>query len=86
MAAQPCQYYGLNARCGEVTEMGTQRFDVNLFDPSVVMDPFPVYEQVRSEGRVVWNDTVQAWMVPGFNDCSAVLSDMDRFREMSGET
>jgi cytochrome P450 len=70
----------------EVTEMGTQRFDVNLFDPSVVLDPFPLYEEIRAHGRLVWNDTVQAWMVPGFSDCAAVLSDMDRFREMSGET
>jgi cytochrome P450 len=59
--------------------------DVNLFDPSVVEDPFPLYEEIRAAGRVVWNGAVGAWMIPGFNDCAAVLGDMDRFREMSGE-
>ena len=46
--------------------MGTQRYDVNLFDPALVEDPFPLYEEIRAAGRVVWNDAVQAWMVTGF--------------------
>jgi cytochrome P450 len=62
------------------------QFDVNFFDRSVVEDPFPLYEEVRGIGRVVWNDAIKAWMVPGFDDCSAVLGDMDRFLEMSGDT
>jgi cytochrome P450 len=65
--------------------MGAERLDVNLFDRSLVVDPFPVYEEIRSAGRVVWNGAIDAWMVPGFDDCTAVLGDMERFREMSGE-
>jgi cytochrome P450 len=66
--------------------VGQARLDVNLFDPSVVENPFPLYEEIRATGRVVWNGAVQAWMIPGFSDCSELLGDMDRFREMSGET
>ncbi len=62
------------------------RFDVNLFDGSIVNDPYPWYEQIRAAGRIVWNDTSQAWMVPGFDDCNSILSDMELFREVSGET
>jgi cytochrome P450 len=65
--------------------VGVSRLDVDLFDPSVVEDPFPIYEEVRAAGRVVWNDTLEAWMIWRFDDCAAVLSDMNRFREMSGE-
>jgi cytochrome P450 len=68
-----------------VAAVETKRFDVNLFDRSVVEDPFPLYEEIRAAGRVVWNDTIQAWMAAGFDDCSTVLADGERFREMSGD-
>jgi cytochrome P450 len=63
----------------------TEQYDVDLFDGSIVEDPFPLYEEIRAVGRIMWNDAVKAWMVPGFDDCSAFLGDMDRFHEMSGD-
>jgi cytochrome P450 len=60
--------------------------DVNLFERSVVENPFPLYERIRHAGRVVWNGTLGAWMVPGFEDCSAVLTDAgERFAMMNGD-
>ncbi len=60
--------------------MGRKRLDVDFFDPAVVDDPFPRYDEVRAAGRVVWNDKIQGWMVPGFDDCSTILTDNgDRF-------
>ena len=59
--------------------MGTDRLDINFFDRAVIEDPFSLYEEVRSAGRVVWNDVLQAWMMPGYDDCKAVLSDPVRF-------
>ena len=59
--------------------------DVNLFDRSVIEDPYPVYEEIRAAGRVVWNGVLQSWMVAGFDDCSAVLTDTERFVKMSGD-
>jgi cytochrome P450 len=62
------------------------RLDVNLFDSSVVADPFPVYERIRDAGRVVWNDSLKCWMVPGFDDCTVVLTDAGgRFSPMNGD-
>jgi cytochrome P450 len=56
------------------------RLDVNFFEESFVRDPFPWYEEIRTKGRVVWNDTLNAWMVPGYRDCTTVVSDSgDRF-------
>jgi cytochrome P450 len=49
--------------------------DINFFDPSVIEDPYPRYEEIRAAGRVVWNEALQAWMVPGFDDCRTVLTD-----------
>ena len=59
--------------------MGTDRLDINFFDPVVIEDPFGYYEEVRSAGRVVRNDVLQVWMMPGYDDCKAVLSDPVRF-------
>jgi cytochrome P450 len=59
---------------------------VNLFEPSHVPDPFPLYEEIRAAGRVVRNNTLGCWMVPGFDDASTVLGDMERFHEMSYDT
>jgi cytochrome P450 len=59
--------------------MGTSRLDINFFDPKIVADPFPCYEEIRGAGRVVWNDVLKAWMLPGFEDCKAVLSDPATF-------
>lgn len=51
------------------------QLDVDFFDPAVVADPFGHYERIRSTGRAVWNGIIGGWMVPGFDDCSAVLGD-----------
>jgi cytochrome P450 len=49
--------------------------DVDLFGASFLEDPFPLYEQIRDAGRVVWNDVSHVWLVPGFEDSMAVLTD-----------
>jgi cytochrome P450 len=59
--------------------MAESRFDVNFFDRAVVEDPYGIYEEIRAAGRVVWNDVLQAWMVPNYADCVATLSDPSRF-------
>jgi cytochrome P450 len=55
------------------------QLDVNFFDPAVIADPYPDFERTRAAGRVVWNDIVRGWMVTGFEDCSTVLTDNERF-------
>jgi len=55
--------------------MDRRQRDVNFFDSAVIEDPFPHYEDVRATGRAVWNDIIQGWMVPGFDDCATVLTD-----------
>ncbi|MBV8786150.1 MAG: cytochrome P450 [Mycobacterium sp.] len=36
-------------------------------------DPFPFYEERRSEGAVVWDDTAQAWLVLSYEAARQVL-------------
>ena len=56
------------------------QLDVDFADPAVIADPFPVYEEIRAAGRVVWNEVLGAWMVPGFHDCVELLSNTDGAR------
>jgi cytochrome P450 len=51
------------------------RWDVDFADPAVIADPFPAYEELRARGRVVWNERLHGWMVPGYEDCVDVLGD-----------
>ncbi len=66
--------------------MSRPRCDINFFDRAAIENPFPLYEQARAGGRVVWNDVLHGWMVPGFDDCWTVLTDNDgRFAVMNGD-
>jgi cytochrome P450 len=55
--------------------MTVPRLDVDFSDPAVIADPFPIFEEIRAAGRVVWNDALGAWMIPGYDDIVEVLSD-----------
>ncbi|ORA19479.1 cytochrome P450 [Mycobacterium arosiense] len=55
--------------------MPTPQLDVDFRDPALAVDPFPMLEEIRAAGRVVWNGSAHAWMVPGYDDCTAVLTD-----------
>ena len=55
--------------------MQTPQLDVDFSDRALAADPFPLLEEIRAAGRVVWNGAAGAWMVSGYDDCTAVLTD-----------
>jgi cytochrome P450 len=60
--------------------------DVNFFQRKIIDDPFPLYEDIRTNGRLVWNELLQVWMVTGFNDCATILADKgERFGTTNGD-
>jgi cytochrome P450 len=52
---------------------------LDFTDPAFVADPFPSLENVRAEGRVVWNDHMRLWMVSGYQDAVDLLMDWRHF-------
>lgn len=46
---------------------------MNFFDPAVIADPFPYYEQMHREGEILRNDLFGAWMVPSHPHALAIL-------------
>jgi cytochrome P450 len=64
----------------------TPRLDVDFSDPAVIADPFPIYEEIRAAGRVVWNGALGGWMIPGYDDLVEVFSDTgSRFAVVGAE-
>lgn len=55
--------------------MSRTQLDINFFGRPAIENPWPLYEQVRAAGRVVWNEFIHGWMVTGFDDCARVLTD-----------
>ena len=55
-------------------------FALNLFDPAIRADPYPLYDEMRRTGRVISNPFLAGqFMVPGYAECVTVLTDADTF-------
>lgn len=55
-------------------------FAFNLFDSAVKANPYPLYEEMRAAGRIVRNPFLGGqFMVPGYDDVCALLSDPATF-------
>jgi cytochrome P450 len=55
--------------------MTRAQLDIDFYSQEAVLNPFPLYEQARAAGRVVWNDALPGWMVTSYEDCQTVLTD-----------
>jgi cytochrome P450 len=64
----------------------TNRLDLNFFERAAIENPFPLYEEIRSVGNVVWNELLGGWMVVGFDESSTVLTDKgEHFTEINSD-
>lgn len=65
--------------------------NVDFKDPSFVIDPYPVLEEVRAAGPVVYHPELNFYMVSGYRECARVMglaksfaSDVEHFVELFG--
>jgi cytochrome P450 len=66
--------------------MSRPELAVNFFTPEAIQDPYPLYEQVRAVGDIVWNPVMQCWITVGYDVSRDVLSDGgERFLILSGD-
>ena len=47
--------------------------DIELFSDEAIADPYPLYEQIRNAGPVVWLDRYDMWAISRFDDVRAAL-------------
>jgi cytochrome P450 len=54
-------------------------YSVDFRKRSVVRDPYPVYEDIRALGRVVYNPTIDHYMVTSYADCARIKGNSRMF-------
>jgi cytochrome P450 len=66
-------------RSGEPMVEHEPRYDIDFDTPERILDPFPLYEEIRALGRAVWNEHLRGWMVTGYDDVLALHADYGHF-------
>ncbi len=46
---------------------------LDMQDPAAVKNPYPIYEQLRESGELVWSDRLNLWLAPTHATANAVL-------------
>ena len=70
------------------TVMGTNDSALSLYrllDPSVVVDPYPLYRRLQTEDPVHWDHYLHAWVVTRYTDVLTVLQRCSAQRQPSPE-
>lgn len=55
--------------------MTTQMSIFSLTDPQVLADPYPFYDQLRSQEPVLWDDFFKGWICGTYTEVAAALHD-----------
>jgi cytochrome P450 len=42
-------------------------------------NPLPMYARLRDQGPVQWDETIEGWLCPDYDECSTVMTDIARF-------
>lgn len=50
-----------------------------LLEPDVLRNPYPAYDAWRRQGPVLWDPSINAWIVTGYEESRVVLRDNSRF-------
>lgn len=46
---------------------------LNMQDPALVENPYPLYAQMRAEGELIWSEQLNMWLAPRHSSANAVL-------------
>ena len=44
-------------------------------DPSFIASPYPVYEELRARGRIHYDEAIDHWLIPWYDDVDRLLRD-----------
>jgi cytochrome P450 len=59
--------------------------NVSFFEPGFNQDPYPVLEEIRSAGPVVYNEVLDRWIVTSYQNVSRALGDATRYAQAVNE-
>lgn len=46
---------------------------LNMQDPAQIADPYPIYNELRASGELMWSDKLGMWLAPRHTSANAVL-------------
>jgi cytochrome P450 len=52
---------------------------INFDTPEIIANPYPVYEEIRSAGRMVRNELLGTWMITGYQDVVSLFTNPSVF-------
>jgi cytochrome P450 len=61
-----------------------QQLRYSPFDPAIIVDPYPVYRELRDEAPVYWSAEARSWVLSRYDDVSAALTDPTTYSSASG--
>lgn len=47
--------------------------------PTVLENPFPVYQKLRDDHPIFWHEGMRSWVVSRYSDCRSILADNEQF-------
>jgi cytochrome P450 len=53
--------------------------NVDFFSRKIAADPYPILEEIRSHGPIVWNDNTRSWMVTSAALCRKIMLNFSKF-------
>lgn len=66
--------------------IGAVPSSVNIFDSKTLLDPYPVYQQLREAGPVIWLEEFNVYMFPRYQETKRALVDWESFSSAGGVT
>ena len=65
---------------------GAAILDARLFDDAHLRDPYPLYQELRDAGPVIWLEAYGMYMLPRYAETRAALEDWQSFSSAGGVT
>ena len=53
--------------------------NVDFFSREIANDPYPILEEIRARGPIVWNDLMKSWMVTSDALCRKIMLGFSKF-------
>jgi cytochrome P450 len=58
---------------------GVVAMNVDFFSREIAADPYPVLEEIRRHGPIVWNEQMRSWMVTSDALCRKIMINFSKF-------
>ena len=64
--------------------MNNQQLTYSPFDPDIIVDPYPVYRELRDQAPAYWSVQANTWVLSRYDDVCAALADPATYSSASG--